>query len=102
MAEKNCDGLETIEEVTDQWDYVDTNPGGSSDSDKVSCGQDVESSGYNELKDKFNKYYTGYDESDVAEAMCECCKEKGSDSSYSWDDFYECMEEKGFKKYGSK
>jgi hypothetical protein len=96
---KDCSKVKTIEDVTDLWEYEDTNGGGKNDGKWVSCGQDGSASGYNELKDKYTKYYSTYSEEAVAKAMCQCCNElKKKKTNITWSDFYECMEDKGYKK----
>lgn len=93
-----CSNVKSIQDVNDLWNYKDETGQGKMDAKLVSCGQDKES-GYNELKDKYNKYYSQYSEESVAKAMCECCKElKKSKTNPNWNDFYTCMEEKGFIK----
>ena len=100
----DCNDMKTIEEVTAHWSYLDAIGLGDSDNRLVACGQDTDSNGYNELKDKYNKYYSNYPEADVAKAMCECCKEKNSAglaryaSGTQWEQFYACMKSKGFVK----
>jgi len=99
-----CKDMKTIEDVTSSWSYLDAVGLGDNDNRLVACGQDTDSNGYNELKDKYNKYYSHYLETDVAKAMCECCKEKNSKglaryaSGDQWNQFYECMKSKGFNK----
>jgi hypothetical protein len=95
---KDCSEVKTIQDVNDLWNYKDEVGQGKTDASRVSCGQDKES-GYNELKDKYKKYYSKYSEKDVAQAMCECCKElKKTKSNPNWDDFYASMKNKGFSK----
>lgn len=100
----DCNKVETIEDVTSGWSYLDAIGLGDRDNTLVACGQDTDSNGYNELKDKYNKYYSHYSEKDIAKAMCECCKEKNSgglarySSGTQWEQFYNCLESKGFKK----
>ncbi|WP_345972798.1 hypothetical protein [Sulfurimonas diazotrophicus] len=93
-SNKDCSNVSSIQDVNDQYDYKDTHGGGRGDSTKVSCGQD-KTSGYNELKDKFNKYFYQYLEKFVARAMCKCCKET---SGKSWQEFYDCMKNEGYNK----
>ncbi len=100
-----CKDIKTIEDVTSYWNYLDKIGLGNNDNNLVACGQDVNSNGYNELKDKYKKYYSHYQETSVAKAMCECCKEKNSrglakygTSDDQWNHFYECMKSKGFIK----
>lgn len=99
-----CINMKTIENVTAHWNYLDSIGLGDRDNKLVACGQDTDSNGYNELKDKYDKYYSQYAESDVAKAMCECCEEKNSlglasyGSGSQWAQFYKCMELKGFNK----
>lgn len=50
----DCNNVEKITDITDQIEYNDKKDGGKGDSQKVSCGQD---NGYNELQDKYNKYF---------------------------------------------
>jgi len=100
----NCKDVKTIEDVTAKWSYIDSIGLGDNDNRLVACGQDTDSNGYNELKDKYVKYYSHYLEADVAKAVCECCKEKNTRglASYAsgdqWHQFYECMKSKGFHK----
>ncbi|MDD5401095.1 MAG: hypothetical protein PHQ93_07915 [Sulfurimonas sp.] len=87
----DCSNIQKITDVTDQVGYDDTNSGGRGDSKLVSCGQD---GGYNELKDKFIKYFNGVtQESYVAKLMCECCKKMKPTGKEKvlWADFYKCM-----------
>ena len=87
----NCSNVEKITDVTDQVDYDDTIGGGHGDSKWVSCGQD---GSYNELKDKFLKYFKGVtNESYVAKLMCECCKKvkPTGKEKVLWSNFYKCM-----------
>ncbi|MCK5294887.1 MAG: hypothetical protein KAJ49_09560 [Arcobacteraceae bacterium] len=99
-----CKDIKTIEDVTAHWSYLDAIGLGDRDNRLVACGQDTDSNGYNELKDKYTKYYSQYAEADVAKAMCACCKEKNSSglahyaSGSQWEQFYKCMENKGFLK----
>jgi hypothetical protein len=100
---KDCLSVNTIKDVNDLWSYTDPGNTGNNDRKWVSCGQDEETSGYSELKDKFERYYekNGYSENEIAKAMCECCKElKGNipQTKITWDAFYNCMKEKGFDK----
>ena len=94
IESNDCSKVQSIQDVNDQYDYVDTTGGGHGDRTKVSCGQDKKS-GYNELKDKFRKYYQDYSEKFVARAMCKCCKET---SGKSWQEFYDCMKKKNYQK----
>jgi hypothetical protein len=87
-----CSEVSSIQDVNNQYDYTDTHSGGRGDSSKVSCGQN---DSYNELRDKYNKHYSGAQEEDIAEAMCKCCK---TTSGKTWDEFYKCMENEGFNK----
>lgn len=103
--EKDCSNVKTIKDVNDLWEYEDKRALGLGDSSKVSCGQSLLGSGYSELKDKYDKYYSDYDESEIAKAMCECCNElkEGRDLRAAlgydeWEAFYACMEKKGYKK----
>ncbi len=96
--------IQTIEDVTSHWKYLDAIGLGDRDNRLVACGQDTDSNGYNELKDKYNKYYSHYPEADIARAMYECCKEKNSGglarylTGTQWEQFYECLKLKGFNK----
>lgn len=96
--------IHTIEDVTGYWKYLDAIGLGDGDNRLVACGQDTDSNGYNELKDKYNKYYSHYSETDVARAMYECCKEKNARglaryaTGAQWEQFYECLKTKGFNK----
>lgn len=89
MASKDCSIVSTIQDVNNQYNYTDTHSGGLGDWNKVSCGQNGI---YNELKDKFKKYFSHYSETSVAKAMCECCK---LFSGKPWEDFYACLRNKG-------
>jgi hypothetical protein len=103
MAVK-CEDVNTIEDVTSQWSYLDAIGLGDMDNKLVACGQDTDSNGYNELKDKYDRYYSHYHEKDIAKAMCECCKEKNTgglarySSGTQWEQFYRCLELKGYTK----
>jgi hypothetical protein len=100
----NCNDVNTIEDVTEKWSYLDALGLGDRDNQLVACGQDTDSNGYNELKDKYEKYYSHYPEKDIAKAMCECCQEKNAGglarylSGNQWEQFYKCLEFKGYTK----
>jgi len=89
----NCNNIKKITDITDQIQYQDQKAGGKGDSEQVSCGQ---SNGYNELKDKYNKYFKdvkGIPEELIASIMCNCCKKlkPTGKEKVSWNDFYKCM-----------
>ncbi|KAB7890299.1 hypothetical protein [Poseidonibacter ostreae] len=89
----DCTQVKRITDITDQVDYEDKKSGGKTDSQKVSCGQ---SNGYNELKDKYDKYFKnvkGIPEELIAKIMCKCCKKlkPTGKENVSWNDFYKCM-----------
>lgn len=87
-----CFTVSSIQEVNSLYNYIDGNPGGFGDNKKVSCGQN---GSYNELRNKYNLYYSHYRESEVAKAMCRCCKLA---SGQSWDYFYELMKKEGYHR----
>ena len=91
---KDCSKVSTIKDVNDLWDYKDEHGGGKHDAKWVSCGQDVENSGYSELKDKFDKYFDGVaKEKWMGKLMCQCCNElkPTGTEKVSWKDFYKCL-----------
>lgn len=92
MASHDCNKVFSIRDVNDQYHYTDTHSQGLADSVKVSCGQN---GSYNELRDKYNKYYSHYREQDIAQAMCRCCKLA---SGQSWDYFYSLMDKEGYRR----
>ena len=92
----DCNNVEKITDITDQIEYNDKKDGGKGDSQKVSCGQD---NGYNELQDKYNKYFKnvkGIPEKLIASIMCKCCKKlkPTGKETVSWNDLYKCMRSK--------
>lgn len=75
-----------------------------SDNIKVSCAQE---NGYDELKDKYEKYYKAYPEYIFAKAACLFCLQKrtlvaehlGEDAETQWGVFYDYLsEELGIEK----
>lgn len=89
----DCTKVEKITDITNQVNYKDKENGGRGDSQKVSCGQD---NGYNELKDKYDKYFKnvqGIPEKLIATIMCNCCKKlkPTGKENVTWNDFYKCM-----------
>jgi len=89
----DCSNVKKITDVTDQIDYDDTRGGGQDDSKLVSCGQ---GGGYNELKNKYDKYFkniSGIPEKLIASIMCNCCKKlkPTGQERVSWLEFYKCM-----------
>lgn len=89
----DCSNVKKITDVTDQIDYDDTRGGGQDDSRLVSCGQ---GGGYNELKNKYDKYFkniSGIPEKLIASIMCNCCKKlkPTGKERVSWLEFYKCM-----------
>lgn len=75
-----CERVSTIKDINDQFDYEDTNPRGRGDNNKMACGQDGSSNGYNELERFFDTHladkFEGLAQQSVAiKAMCECCHE---------------------------
>lgn len=89
----NCQNITKITDITDQIDYEDKKSGGLGDSTWVSCGQ---VNGYNELKNKYTKYFKGFTEESIAKIMCKCCKslKPTGREKVSWKDFYKCMKSK--------
>lgn len=108
-----CEEVITIKDFHDKvGEWIDPKDGGLGDRIKVSCKQiKTHDSLYDELKNKFDKYYFGhYSEKQVAQAMCECCKEKSNPpKSFAtlfledqWGSYYECMDSKGIYRHGKK
>ncbi len=98
---KDCSSVSTIQDVNDLWDYKDEHGGGKHDAEFVSCGQDKKSSGYGELKDKFNKYFNGITkEKWISELMCACCNKlkPTGEEKVTWKDFYKCIMSKVSEK----
>lgn len=89
----NCNDVRKITDITRQVQYEDKKAGGRGDAQQVSCGQD---NGYNELQDKYNKYFKdvkGIPEKLIASIMCQCCKKlkPTGKEKVTWNDFYKCM-----------
>jgi len=86
----DCSNVKKITDVTDQIDYNDTNGSGKGDAKWVSCGQD---GSYNELQDKYNKYFSNINEALISSIMCKCCKKlkPTGKEKVTWLEFYKCM-----------
>ena len=94
---EECVEINTIDDLVVHYDSVDELSSGSYDRDFVSCGVIGR---YSELKNKFILYYkslNGDNETEVAQAMCRCCKElkPQGDELITWDAFFSCMARNG-------
>jgi len=88
--------INEITDITDQYNYEDTNSDNKSGDRKwVSCGQD---DSYNELEFIYNSHLEPHvisksiTKQDALDALNECCKEL--ENPRSRDDFYKCLEKK--------
>lgn len=109
ISEIKCEDIQSIKDFHQKLgEWNDYHGGGKGDSSKVSCKQVGKK--YDELLDKYNKYYKGhYTEKQVAQAMCKCCKEKKQMEPTTmaemvfddeWERFYKCMGRHGIYKNG--
>lgn len=105
ILEVKCEDIQSIKDLHDKFGpWKDQNPGGPGDKTKVSCKQTGAT--YDELMDKYKKYYQGhYTEKQVAQAMCKCCQNKLTDIQKifaidEWYTFYDCMSKQGIYRNG--
>ena len=95
---KNCDVIQSIQNINDMYNYEDNISGGSTlEWDLISCGQDGSENGYNELQRFYNIHISkelkdNYN-IDVLKALCECCKEINHNLR-THDKFKECIDKK--------
>lgn len=77
-SKKKCSDVESIEDINNQFDYIDERPNGPGDNPKVACGQD---NGYNELEYIFTEYLEPFIEAgeitnqQALDALCYACHE---------------------------
>jgi len=96
---KDCNSVNTIQDINSQYTYEDTiGGGGSSEWDLLSCGQDGSTNGYNELQRFYDEHIPdnlkGLSFHQTAmKALCECCKELPHESR-THDAFKKCVGEK--------
>lgn len=102
IAEIKCEDIQSIKDLHDKIGaWKDNYPGGAGDNKKVSCKQTGAT--YDELMDKYRRYYSRYPEKSIAQAMCKCCQNKLTQIQKvfaldEWDAFYDCMRDHGFIK----
>lgn len=107
MTYEEFQKIKTIEEMQNLLGgtYIDKKKD-PTDGTRVSCLQD-EKSGYSELEDKFNEYYSEYPEHVVAKAMAIFCLQKKEilkdcTKKDQWECFYDYMDTLGIKKVTSQ
>ena len=96
---KTCDGVHTIEDINNQFDYEDLKSGGGRlEWDLISCDQDGSTNEYNELERFYETHLEdkeqglGWQQACI-KALCECCHEIPHQNR-NHDAFKECVGQK--------